>query len=128
MPAVVSVNLRMQLFEFAQPVFVEVKSGFTLILFEQRFDLRQARADHIGDWQVHRFGQGLFQLADDQVLSCRNVAPVRLELSRNQPERRRFAGAVSTDQANSFAGFDRQVGVAQYHLVGEIEGHFVKAY
>ncbi len=69
----------------------------------------------------------LLQLADDQVAARDDVAAIRLDRTHDQPEGRRLAGAVAADQANALARIDREFGIAQNHLFGELQADFIEA-
>ena len=127
MPAVVGVDLGVQRLEFAQALLVEIELRLSLVCLEQLLDVGQPGAHDVAHGRVHRFGQRLRELADDQVAVAHDIAAIMLELARDQFQGRGLAGAVAADQAHALTGLDRQVGLAQDDVVAECERDFVEA-
>ena len=126
-PAFVGVDFCMQRLELPEPVPVERELRHLGVGLEQAFDLRQAGADDLGDRQVHGRGEILFQLADDQVGFRDDLTAVGFQRAHDQLQCRRLARAVTADEADPFAGFDRKLGISQNHLLAEFQTDAVES-
>ncbi len=125
-PAVVRIDLGVQLLELPQALLVEIQRRSLLVLAKQSFDVCQPGPDHVTDRQIHRLGQALVELADNEVAVAHDLALVMLEFPGDQFQRRRLAGAVAANQAHALPGLDCQVGFAQDDQFTERERDFVE--
>ena len=103
MPAIAGVNAGVQGFEVLHSVLVECQLRFFLVLGNQGLDIGESRSNDLVDWQVHRFGQVLGELADDEVRLPRDVARVEFNFPDDQFQRRGLTGAIAAKQANALA-------------------------
>jgi hypothetical protein len=127
MPALVGVDFGMQGLEFQHALAIEIEFGAPLVLLEEFLDLDQPGSHDIADVLLHRLGQGLGELADDEVALVDDLASVRFEFTGDQAKGRGFARAVPPDQADAFTRIDRKRCVGQDLLVAELEGDLVKS-
>ena len=126
MPAIVGINLGVQCFEFPQAMFVEFELSLLFVFRQQYFDVRQPRSNDIMYVLVSGVGQCLGQLANDQVGTAHDLATVSVKLTTDEFQCCGFARTIAPNQANAFAGFNREVRVDQDGLITELKRYLIE--
>jgi len=116
----------LEIFHLVQGSVTEHAAGDRLVAIDQRLVYGETGSDIFPHAAVELTGQGLFELADVNVVAPHDVAAVRLDGAGDEAEQRRLAGTVTPDYAHPFARFEREVGVAQDDLLTETERDVVE--
>ena len=121
------INLGMQLLKVAKSLLVELELRTLLVRVQKLFNVGQSGPYDIPHRQIHCHGQGLRELADDEVAAAYDLTMIMFQLTGDQLQRRRFSGAISADQAHPFARLYRQVGFAQDGVFAKRQRDFVES-